>query len=117
MIGADQWPCFVAVSGVTVGLKRGGRALGKEHRDDTISEYDRPRRLHNVVRSSYMKVEGTLIFDKVGTGTRLRWKWDMALIGPMRVLSPVLVLIGPRWERRNWVGLQRYMESGVCGHH
>jgi hypothetical protein len=78
----------------------------------TILEYDRPRRLHNVVRSSYMQVDGTLTFEEVDGGTRLSWDWDMRLVGPMRMLSPVLALIGPTWERRNWVGLKEYMESG-----
>jgi uncharacterized protein YndB with AHSA1/START domain len=78
----------------------------------TISEYDRPRHLHNVVRSSYMQVDGTLTFEEVEGGTRLRWDWNMGLIGPMRILSPVLAVIGPAWERRNWVGLKEYMESG-----
>ena len=78
----------------------------------TIVEYDRPRRLHNIVRSSYMQVEGTLTFEEVEGGTRLRWDWDMGLAGPMRMLSPVLALIGPAWERRNWVDLKEYMESG-----
>jgi Polyketide cyclase / dehydrase and lipid transport len=77
-----------------------------------VLEYDRPHRLHNIVRSSYMQVDGTLTFEEVDGGTRLRWDWDMGLVGPMRVLSPVLALIGPRWERRNWVGLKQYMESG-----
>jgi hypothetical protein len=77
-----------------------------------IVEYDRPHRLHNLVRSSYMHVDGTLTFDKVEGGTRLRWDWDMGLVGTMRMLSPVLALIGPGWERRNWVGLKEYMESG-----
>jgi hypothetical protein len=36
----------------------------------------------------------------------------MGLVGRMRVLSPVLALIGPGWERRNWVGLKQNMESG-----
>jgi hypothetical protein len=27
-------------------------------------------------------------------------------------LSPLLAVIGPSWERRNWVGLKEYMESG-----
>jgi uncharacterized protein YndB with AHSA1/START domain len=78
----------------------------------TILEYDRPHRLHNRVRSSYMHVDGTLTFEEVQGGTRLRWDWDMGLVGSMRVLSPVLALIGPTWERRNWVGLKEYMESG-----
>jgi hypothetical protein len=77
-----------------------------------VLEYDRPHRLHNVVRSSYMQVDGTLTFEEVDGGTRLRWDWDMGLVGPTRVLSPVLAVIGPSWERRNWVGLKEYMESG-----
>jgi proline iminopeptidase len=77
-----------------------------------IVEYDRPRRLRNLVRSSYMQVDGTLTFEGVDGGTRLRWDWDMGLVGPMRVLSPMLAVIGPGWERRNWVGLKEYMESG-----
>ena len=77
-----------------------------------VLEYDRPRRLHNIVRSSYMHVDGTVTFEPVDGGTRLTWDWDMGLVGPMRVLSPVLALVGPRWERRNWVGLKEYVESG-----
>lgn len=77
-----------------------------------VLDYDRPHRLHNVVRSSYMQVDGTLTFESTGSGTRLRWDWDMCLVGPMRVMSPVLAVVGPRWERRNWVGLSRYIESG-----
>ncbi|MDF2091104.1 SRPBCC family protein [Knoellia sp. 3-2P3] len=76
-----------------------------------ILDYDRPHRLHNVVQSSYLQVDGTLTFDEVDGGTRLRWDWDMGLVGPMRVLSPVLAIIGPRWERRNWVDLKHYLES------
>jgi len=45
-------------------------------------------------------------------GTRLWWDWDLRLVGPLRMLPPVLALIGPGWERRNWVGLKEYMESG-----
>lgn len=78
----------------------------------TTVEYDRPHRLHNRVHSSSMQVDGTLTFEEVAGGTRLRWDWDMGLVGPMRLLSPVLALVGPRWERRNWMGLKQYMESG-----
>ncbi|HEX6337320.1 MAG TPA: SRPBCC family protein [Jiangellaceae bacterium] len=77
----------------------------------TILEYDRPHRLRNVVRSSYMQVDGALTFEETADGTRLRWEWDMRLAGPMRMLSPVLALIGPAWERRNWVDLKEYMET------
>lgn len=77
----------------------------------TILEYERPRRLHNAIESSAMQVDGTLTFDEVDGGTRLAWDWDMALTGPMRVLTPVLAAVGPAWERRNWVDLKNYLES------
>ena len=77
-----------------------------------VLEYERPHRLHNIVRSSYMEVDGTLTFEEADGGTRLRWEWDMGLVGPMKLMSPVIALIGPRWERRNWVGLKQYIESG-----
>lgn len=77
-----------------------------------ILEYARPHRLHNAVRSLYMLVDGTLTFTEVHDQTLLRWDWNMTLAGPMRVLSPVLALVGPRWERRNWVDFKRYIEAG-----
>lgn len=77
-----------------------------------VLAYDRPRRLHNVVRSSYMHVDGTLTFEDVNGATRLAWDWDMKLVGLMRLASPMLAVVGPRWERRNWVGLKEYVESG-----
>jgi len=30
----------------------------------------------------------------------------------IKFLSPLLVVIGPGWERRNWLGAKGYMESG-----
>lgn len=77
-----------------------------------ILEYERPHRLHNVVRAPYMRVDGTLIFEEADGKTRLSWDWDMGLVGPMRVLSALLAVIGPGWERRNWLGLKQYLESG-----
>lgn len=77
-----------------------------------VLEYDRPHRLHNEVRSAYMHVDGEVVFEPVAGGTRLRWDWDMRLVGWMRPLSPVLAVVGPRWERRNWVGLKHHLESG-----
>ena len=77
-----------------------------------ILDYDRPHRLQNRVRSPYMQVDGRLTFEEADGGTRLRWDWVMVLVGPMKVMSPVLVVMGPHWERRNWMGLKRYVESG-----
>lgn len=77
-----------------------------------VLEYERPHRLHNLVRSSYLQVDGTVIFEEVADATRLTWDWDMDLVGPLRLLTPLLAAIGPRWERRNWVGLKDYVEAG-----
>jgi hypothetical protein len=79
----------------------------------TILDYDRPHRLHNLVTSSFMNVDGNLTFEGSCGGTLLSWDWEMHLVGRWRALSPVLRLVGPRWERRNWVGLKRFMESGA----
>ena len=75
--------------------------------------YDRPGRLVSSICSSYLDGGGTLTFDPVDGGTRLRWSWDMRLRGAMRLATPVLRLVGPGWERRNWVGLKEFMEDGA----
>lgn len=77
-----------------------------------IIAYDRPNRLTTSIRSSYMAVDGTLRLTPVHGGTSLRWSWDLRLRGAMRILSPLVGVLGPRWERRNWVGLKEFMESG-----
>lgn len=75
--------------------------------------YERPRRLTTSIRSSYMRADGTMTFTpSTGGGTRMRWDWDMRLQGPLRVMSPLVRAVGPRWERRNWVGLKDYLEGG-----
>jgi glyoxylase-like metal-dependent hydrolase (beta-lactamase superfamily II) len=76
-----------------------------------IMEFERPRRLRNVISSSAMDVDGILNLEPTPHGTRLSWDWGMRLRGPFRALTPVLALIGPRWERRNWIGLKDYLEG------
>jgi hypothetical protein len=65
-----------------------------------------------MVRSPYPQVEGTLTFEEVDGGTRLRWDWQMGLVGPIRGAVSAARRIGPGSERRNWLGLKKYMESG-----
>lgn len=81
-----------------------------------IVDYDRPRRLATSVRSSYMEVDGSLTFAPADAGgTRMRWSWQMRLRGAMRVLSPLVRVMGPRWEYRNWAGLKKFAETASTG--
>jgi Polyketide cyclase / dehydrase and lipid transport len=75
-----------------------------------LVDYDRPRRLATLIRSSYMNIDGTLAFARAGGGTRMRWSWDIRLRGAMRALSPLMRAFGPRWEYRNWAGLKQFLE-------
>ena len=36
----------------------------------------------------------------------------MSLVGSMRLVTPVVRVMAPSWERRNWEGLREYLESG-----
>ena len=76
-----------------------------------ILVYDRPHLLRTYVRSSSFEVAGLVTFTAGPDGTRLGWDWDMRMLGHLRLLTPVLRVVGPRWERRNWIDLKRYMEQ------
>ena len=78
-----------------------------------VTDFDRPHRVGSSIRSSAMDVDGAVTFTPVDGGTLLHWSWDMRLRGPMRLMSPVLHVVGPAWERRNWVGLKQFVESGA----
>lgn len=70
-----------------------------------------PHRVRTRIRSSYLYVEGTVTLAETAGGTRLAWDWDLSLTGPLRVLSPAIAVVGPRWERHNWVALKQYLEG------
>ena len=70
-----------------------------------LTAYDRPRRL-----MSNMEIEGTLTFDPVPEGTRMRWSWDLAPRGTLRLATPVIGLIGRRQERTIWTSLKHLLE-------
>lgn len=76
-----------------------------------ITGYDRPRRLATTTRSASMDIESTLTFDPDGVGTRLRWSLRFHPRGALRLLTPVLALIG-RWQvRRVWAALEAHLEQ------
>ena len=75
--------------------------------------YERPRRLASVTRSSMMETEGALTFESVPGGTRMRWSWYVRPRGALRLMAPLVGVIGRRQEQRIWGNLKRLLEAGV----
>lgn len=77
----------------------------------TFTDYERPRRLTSSTHLSNMDIQGTLTFDPVPEGTRMRWFWELKSRGMLKLMTPVVALIGRRQERSIWTGLKRYLEA------
>jgi Polyketide cyclase / dehydrase and lipid transport len=73
--------------------------------------YDRPRRLVSTTRLATMDIQGTLTFDPVPVGTRMRWSWQMRPRGLLKLLTLVMAGIGRRQEEAIWTGLKRVLEA------
>lgn len=97
--------------------------LGTQFRAEVISggkpasmvieyvEFDRPRRISSRTTMRGMVILGTLTFEQVGDATRMRWAWDMQPAGAMRLLKPLIILMGRRQEREIWTSLKRCLEA------
>ena len=75
------------------------------------TDFDRPRRLWSSTHMSAMDIDGTLTFDPVPGGTRMRWWWEITPRGLLRLLSPMVARVGLRRERANWARLKDYLEQ------
>ena len=73
--------------------------------------YDRPRKLSSLTRITSMDIDGTLTFDAVGDGTRMKWSWDVKPLGALKFMAPLIWLTGKRQEERIWTGLKHYLEG------
>lgn len=58
-----------------------------------------------------MEIDGTLLFEPVPKGTRMRWLWDVKPRGLLRLMGPMIARIGRRQERTIWAGLKRVLEA------
>jgi hypothetical protein len=54
---------------------------------------------------------GSLTFEPVPEGTRMRWSWQVETLGVMRLLVPLVARMGRRQERRVWGSLKRLLEE------
>ena len=76
-----------------------------------LTAYERPRRLSSSTRMAAMDIRGTLTFDSVPEGTRMRWHWELAPRGFLRLLTPLVARMGRRQEEAIWAGLKRILEE------
>ena len=76
-----------------------------------ITSYERPRRYASSTYLSFMDTQGTVTFEPVPEGTRMRWSWQVAPRGVVRLMTPIMAPIGRRQEQANWEGLKRVLEE------
>jgi hypothetical protein len=76
-----------------------------------FTAFDRPMRLGSRSTMSGMVILGELTFEAVGDATRMLWAWDMRPSGALRLLTPLIVLMGRRQEREIWTSLKRCLEG------
>jgi uncharacterized protein YndB with AHSA1/START domain len=73
--------------------------------------FERPHRLASTTRMSAMDVRYTLTFDPVPEGTRMRWSGDLETRGILKLMSPMVSVMGRRQEQRTWTGLKLLLEG------
>ncbi len=83
-----------------------------------FTQFERPRLLgltsRSVIRGGRgraMLTSGTLTFEPVPRGTRMRWAWQVETPGRMKILAPLIVRMGRRQEQRIWGSLKRLLED------
>jgi Polyketide cyclase / dehydrase and lipid transport len=76
-----------------------------------ITGYDRPRRLESSTTLAMMDIHGTLTFQPVDHGTRMRWSWQVWPRGLLRLATPAIAWQGRRQEQAIWASLKRYLEA------
>ena len=75
-----------------------------------ITAYERPRRLATTTRTSSVDIHSVMIFEPVGGGTRMRWRSELQPHGLLKVLTPVMGVVGRRQTQRIWTGLKHRLE-------
>src|SRR6266496_45388 len=83
-----------------------------------FTAFERPRLLGSTSRSlprggrgRPLVTAGSLSFDPVPEGTRMRWSWQVETPAAMKLLAPLVARMGRRQERRVWTSLKRLLEE------
>ena len=75
-----------------------------------LTAYHRPAWLASRTTLAQAGIAGTLYFEPVPGGTRMRWAWVVRPKGASPLLTPVIGRIGRRQERAIWTGMKRYLK-------
>lgn len=83
-----------------------------------FTDYERPRLLGSTSRSVVRlikpvatEIEGTLTFDAVAGGTRMRWAWDVETRGVLKLMGRIVARAGERQEETMWGNLKHLLEE------
>lgn len=76
-----------------------------------ITGYDRPRRLASTTRAATLDIHSVLVFEPTASGTRMRWSSQLHPRGFLKLLSPLLPLVGRRQMGRVWSALKAHIEQ------
>ncbi|WP_404382306.1 SRPBCC family protein [Knoellia locipacati] len=80
-----------------------------------VTGYESPRLLTSTTTMSQLDIDYTLRFEGSGDGgTRMRWSGNVRPKGALRLLGPLVSVMGNRQERRIWSQLKSYLE-GTAG--
>ena len=60
---------------------------------------------------SPLLTEGSLTFDPVSEGARIRWSWEVETRGVLRLLCPLVARMGRRQELKIWTNLKQPLEA------
>jgi uncharacterized protein YndB with AHSA1/START domain len=83
-----------------------------------FTDFERPRLLSSISRSLRrggkgrpLLTTGSLTFDPVPEGMRMRWSWRVETPGAMKLLAPLVAGMGRRQERRVWSSMKRLLQD------
>jgi hypothetical protein len=74
------------------------------------TRFDPPTVLSSSTMLRNMTIHGTLKFSPEGEGTRMSWSWQLEPKGLLRMLRPVVDMLGRRQEKRIWSGLKGLLD-------
>jgi len=84
-----------------------------------FTAYDRPRLIASTSRSVLRlikplptaDIQGTVTFDAVPEGTRMRWSWEVETRGVFRLMTSMVARMGQQQEHTVWANLKHLLEA------